>query len=206
MAIDTPGGTGPVWHVRVSPGLLIARGIFSILFGILALWWPGATLLTIAILYGAYALADGILAITGGVRSGIHHKPWGWAIIEGILGVGAGVVTFLWPGITIFVLSVLVGAWALVTGLVELTAAFRLSRVFPAAAPLSKILLGLTGVLSIALGVVILVWPALGAATLITLVAVYAIFFGALYTGLGIQLRRHPERFPAIETGSHKAA
>ena len=113
-------------------------------------------------------------------------------MLEGMLGVAAGIVTLLWPGITLFVLSIMVGVWALITGAAEITGSFELSRIFPTASTTGRILLGLSGLVSIALGVAILVWPALGAITLITMVAVYALVFGVMFVALGMHLRHHP--------------
>lgn len=174
----------------LNPRFMILRGVVSVLFGILALAWPGPGLLAIAFLYGAYAFSDGILAITTGIRRGKQHESWGLPIVEGILGVGAGIITVLWPGITLLVLSILVGVWALSTGVLEVLAALNLRNYFPEASGAGRVLLGVAGLLSIALGVIIFMMPAMGAITLLTLVASYSIIFGMILMGLGFRLHR----------------
>jgi uncharacterized membrane protein HdeD (DUF308 family) len=185
----------PSYRVQSSlnPRFLTLRGILSIAFGILALAWPEPGLVAIALLYGAYAFTDGVFAIATAVRRERHHESaesWGLPIFEGILGIGAGVVTVLWPGVTLFVLSIFVGVWALTTGVLELASAFSMYKHFPRGTTTSKVLLGIMGVLSILLGLAIFVNPTIGAVALLTLVASYAIVFGSVLVWLGSQLKR----------------
>src|SRR6185436_11000559 len=93
--------------------LLLLRGIAGILFGVLAFIWPGITLLTLIIFYGAYALLDGIFAIAAAIRGGDMQSRW-WLILIGVLGIAAGLLTFLWPGLTALVLTSFIGAWSLI--------------------------------------------------------------------------------------------
>src|SRR6476646_2648687 len=91
--------------------LLLLRGIAGIIFGVLAFVWPGITLLTMVIFYGAYALLDGIFAIGAAFRGGEAQSRW-WLIFIGVLGIAAGLLTFLWPGITALVLALFIGVWS----------------------------------------------------------------------------------------------
>ena len=101
------------------------RGLFAVLFGLFALVWPGAALRVLAILYGVYAIVDGIGALMQAFRGGdaAHRAAYG---ILGALGVVAGILVLVWPGITVLLLALLVGLWAIVTGVAEIAAAIRL--------------------------------------------------------------------------------
>lgn len=178
-------------NVQLNTKWVIMRGVFSILFGLAALSWPATTLVVITLLFGVYALADGLFAIGAGIQQERRHEPFGFTLFEGIIGVGVGVVTLFWPKITLLAISILVGVWAISTGSLELLTAFELPRisVYPKS-KVSRWLLGVMGVLSIAMGLAIFVWPILGTITLLTLIAGYAICFGALMVGLGLHLRK----------------
>src|SRR5262245_30785719 len=107
--------------------MLVLRGIAAILFGLLAWTWPGVTLVVLVMLWGAYALVDGLLAIASAI-SGASGRPWWTLALEGVAGVGAAVVTWLWPGLTAIVLLYVIAAWAIVTGVIEIVVAIRLRK------------------------------------------------------------------------------
>src|SRR4026207_159607 len=96
--------------------VLLLRGIAAIVFGVLAFAWPGLTLVTLVLLYGAFALVDGVLSLIAAFSGSAKPIPTWWLIVVGLLGIGAGVVTFLWPGITAVPLVVFIGARLLVHG------------------------------------------------------------------------------------------
>ncbi len=182
-------------HFQFNSQWVILRGIFSLLFGFIALSWPGATLIAITLLFGMYALADGIFAIGTGIQLERRQEPYGMAILEGCIGIGAGILTLFWPKITLIALSILTGIWALSTGCLEVLAAFEFSRIhWVEGSKTGRWLLGFMGILSIALGMAIFVWPVLGTITLISLVATYSICFGALTTAFGWHLRKAEKR------------
>lgn len=170
--------------------MMILRGVVSVAFGILALLWPAPGLLAIAMIFGIYALANGITTMATGVRRGKEGRSWGLLVFEGILGIGAAAVTLFWPGITLFVLSFFVGIWALAVGVLEIIGAFQLTRLFANVTTGGRVLMGIVGLLSIALGAAIFVYPGLGTVTLLTLVAAYALISGAVMIGLGFQANR----------------
>jgi uncharacterized membrane protein HdeD (DUF308 family) len=170
--------------------VLALRGAAALLFGLLALIWPGITLFALVILFGAYALVDGLFSLGAAIFGGrtgdrTDGRSRGWLVVEGIAGLVIGIVTFVWPGITTLVLLALIAAWALVTGVLEIVAAIRLRKEIR-----GEWLLALGGVLSILFGILLLVWPATGAVALVVLIGAYAVVFGAVLIGLAFRLRR----------------
>jgi uncharacterized membrane protein HdeD (DUF308 family) len=162
------------------------RGVVAVIFGLLALIWPGITVLALVALFGAYCLVDGVIAIGTALFGGVAAAGRrGWLAVEGVAGVLAGIITFAWPGITTLVLLWLIAFWALVTGVMEIVAAIRLRRELQ-----GEWLLILSGALSVLFGILLIVWPASGALALITLIGIYALIFGVALVALGFRLRR----------------
>jgi uncharacterized membrane protein HdeD (DUF308 family) len=159
------------------------RGVFAILFGIIALLMPGAALLAFVLLFAAYMLVDGVLAIIAGVTAAQRHERWGWLIFEGILDLIAGGIAVIWPVITIVAFVFLMGAWAIVTGALLFGASFRLNI------PHGRWLMGLAGAVSIIWGVLLIIWPLIGAVVLTWWIAAYALFFGVALLVLAFRLR-----------------
>jgi uncharacterized membrane protein HdeD (DUF308 family) len=163
----------------------VVRGVVAILFGVVALFMPGISLLALVVLWGAYALVDGVVNVAHAFKRARGGTSWGWLLFEGLVSVAAGVVTFLWPGITALALLVVIAVWAVITGVAEIAAAIRLRKQIT-----DEWLLGLSGALSIAFGVILLLRPQAGAVALVWLIGAYAIAFGALLIGLGMRLYR----------------
>jgi uncharacterized membrane protein HdeD (DUF308 family) len=160
---------------------LALRGLFAVLFGLLTFFMPGITLLTLVLLFGAYVLLDGIFDFVAAIRSPSHH----WALIlEGIVGIIAGILTFTWPGITAMVLLYLVAFWAIFTGVLEIVAGIRLREVLT-----GEIWLILMGVLSLLFGLFILIFPSAGALALLFWIGAYALVFGFMLIVLAFRLR-----------------
>jgi uncharacterized membrane protein HdeD (DUF308 family) len=162
---------------------LVLRGLAAIAFGILAFATPAASLLALVFVWGAYAIADGVLAIALSIRGARTLPGWGWLLAEGLVGVGAGVFTFLWPGITALVLLAVIAAWAVLTGVAEIVTAIQLRRLLR-----GEWMLAIAGILSIVFGVLLAVSPGAGALAVTWIVGVYAVLFGALLVGLGFRL------------------
>jgi uncharacterized membrane protein HdeD (DUF308 family) len=159
------------------------RGVFAIIFGIIALLMPGAALLAFVLLFAAYMLVDGIFAIVAGVRAAQRHERWGWLAFEGILDLIAGGIAVVWPLITIVVFVLLMGAWAIVTGALLFGASFRLNI------PHGRWLMTLGGAISMIWGVLLIIWPLVGAIVLTWWMAAYALFFGITMLVLAFRLR-----------------
>jgi uncharacterized membrane protein HdeD (DUF308 family) len=164
---------------------LVIRGVAAVLFGLMALIWPGITVLALVLLFGAYAILDGVLALGAAALNDARsagRRPW--LVLEGIAGILTGIVTFAWPDVTTLVLLWLIAAWAIVTGVLEVVAAVRLRREIE-----GEWVLAASGVLSVVFGLLMMVWPASGAVALVVLIGVYAIVFGAALVALGWRLR-----------------
>ena len=162
---------------------LVLRGLAAIAFGVLAFVWPQITLTALVFLWGAYALVDGAFAIAAGVKSHGENKRWWVLLLEGILGVAAGLVAFLVPGITALALLGLIAAWAMVTGAFEIAAAIQLRKHIK-----GEWLLALAGVASVLFALALLFNPAVGALALVWLIGAYSIVFGVLLIVLGVRL------------------
>ena len=163
---------------------LAARGLAAVLFGILVFVWPGVSLAVLVLLFGAYAFVDGIFALVATVRASAEGRPAWPVLVEGLAGIGAGLVTVIWPGITTLVLLYVVAAWAVITGLFEILAAVRLRADLQ-----DEWLLGLGGLASVIFGVFLFVSPGAGVLAVLWLVGGYAIFFGVVLIALALRLR-----------------
>jgi uncharacterized membrane protein HdeD (DUF308 family) len=159
------------------------RGVVAILFGIAALARPGVTVLALVVLFGIYALIDGVLSIATAIWAAGRHVRWPFAL-EGVVGIAAGIMTFAWPTITAVVLVILIGWWALITGIFEIVAAVRLRNVIR-----GEWLLALSGILSLLVGVLLVIYPVAGAVSVVWVIGAYALVFGVLLVALGIRLR-----------------
>lgn len=164
--------------------IVVLRGVLAVLFGIMCFAWPGITLAALVLLYGAYALVDGVFALVSAILGRPRAEPWWALLIEGLAGIAVGIMTFAWPGITALVLLFLIAAWSIVTGVFEIVAAIRLRREIQ-----GEWLLVLAGLLSVLFGVALVVRPGAGALAVIWLIGAYSIAFGALFIALGFRLR-----------------
>ncbi len=173
------------------------RGLAAIVFGILTLIWPGVTLTVLVLLFGAYAIVDGILSLYVAVRSGGNHV---WApLLEGIVGIVAGLVAFFLPGLTALALLFVIAAWAILTGILEVIGAVRLRRVIS-----NEWMLIFSGVLSVIFGLVLIAQPGAGALAVVWLIGIYAVIFGIAMLGLAWRLRGMQEPAHQMGTSAHQ--
>jgi uncharacterized membrane protein HdeD (DUF308 family) len=152
---------------------LVLRGVLAILFGIVAFFYTGQTLLALVFVFGFFALLNGIMLIVAAVRAGEGHLRWGLLAFSGIISVAAGIVSFVWPGLTALAIVFIVAAWAIITGVAEIAFALAMPEVLP-----QPWLAGISGALSVLFGVLLAVWPRSGAITLTWLLGIYAIVYG----------------------------
>ena len=159
----------------------VVRGVVGILFGLLVFAYTSTAIQVFVYLFGAYALLDGIVALALAFDV---SRGRGWLILSGIAGIAAGILTFLYPSATAVALVYIVAAWAILTGIFEIVAAFEWRQVLS-----DMWMLGLGGVLSIILGVLLFSSPSAGLLAWAWLIAIYAIVYGVLYIATGIRLR-----------------
>lgn len=162
---------------------LVMRGIAAVLFGIFAFAAPKGSLYALVILWGVYALVDGVFALAFAFWRGRRGLRWGWWVFHGVLGLGAGLVTFAWPGITALALVTIIAVWAMLSGIAAITAAVRLRHILS-----GEWLLATSGVLSVLCGVLLVVYPRSGALAIVWVIGTYAILAGILLTTLGLRL------------------
>jgi len=174
------------------------RGVFAVVFGALTFFWPGLFWLAVVYTFAAYALIDGIIALMSTVTGHGETGPWWALLLDGIVGIVAGMLAFLWPGITELALLYLIAAWSFVTGVFEIVAAIRLRRYIE-----GEWLLALSGAASILLGVALALAPLVGLLLVAWWVGLYAVAFGVLLLTLAFRLRglaRHTSRQQAPVT------
>lgn len=155
--------------------LIGLRGVLAIAFGVLAFVWPGITAVALVFMFAAYAILDGILTIAAAVRNRAENDRWWLTLLEGIVDIAAGVIAFLFPGLAAITLVFLIAIWAIITGVLEIAAAIHLRKEIN-----NEWALGLTGLVSIILGVIMILRPSAGLVGLVWVIATYAIIFGVL--------------------------
>lgn len=170
--------------------LIALRGVVGILFGLIALFFPGSTMLSLVILFSAYMLVDGGFTIAVAVKAARRNERWGWLTLEGIASIATGILAFLWPGLTVLAFVLLIAAWAIVSGGFMLAAAFRLK------VDHGRWWLLLGGIVSIVFGVLLVVAPMIGAVVLTLWLGAYALVFGVVLLVLAFKLRSHRDDHP----------
>ncbi|MFD1536657.1 HdeD family acid-resistance protein [Nonomuraea guangzhouensis] len=163
--------------------LVLIRGILAVIFGILALIWPAITLYVLVIFFGAYAIVSGIFSLFAGFRHDVKSRAW--LIISGIIGILAGIVAFVWPGITSLALLFVIAFWAIFGGVSEIIAGIQMRKVIE-----DEWMLIIGGILSVIFGVLLLIWPGAGALTLVWLVGIFAILYGITMIVLSFRVKK----------------
>lgn len=167
------------------------RGVLLIAFGVLAMSWPGLTLTVLILLFGIFALADGVLALALSF-SGSARDIRGWLAFMSLLAIGTGVIALLWPGLTAVALLFVVAVWALVRGMFEIVSAIRLRREIE-----HEWLLALSGAVLVLLGAMLMLFPAAGLLAVVVFMGAFAVVSGLLLLIGAFRLRRLPQRFAA---------
>jgi uncharacterized membrane protein HdeD (DUF308 family) len=164
--------------------VLALRGIFGIAFGVLALMWPTLTLLSLIGLFAAYALLSGIASVAGAIRNRRTDDDWWLMLMLGLVSIGAGVIAVMNPALTALVLVLVIGANALVTGVLDIVAAIRLRKAIE-----GEWLLALSGLASIAFGAIVFLFPETGALAMVWLISMYAFVSGGLLLAGALRAR-----------------
>jgi uncharacterized membrane protein HdeD (DUF308 family) len=159
------------------------RGVLGILFGLIALFLPGVTILSIILVFAAYAFVDGVFGIVSGIRAARQHERWGFLVLEGLVNIAAAAVAVSWPGITVVAFVLLIAFWAILTGALELAAAFRLE------VDDGRWWLVFGGLVSLVYGALLILAPIIGAVVLTWWLGVYALVFGVSLVVLAFRLR-----------------
>jgi uncharacterized membrane protein HdeD (DUF308 family) len=166
------------------------RGVFSILFALIAFFVPAATILTLVLFFAAYMLVDGVLGIVAAVRAARAGERWGLLVLEGILDIAVGVIAFVMPGLTAVAFVLLLAAWSVISGGLMAGAAFRLSKEH------GRWWLLAGGIVSIIFGVLLAIAPVLGLVVLTWWLGAYALVFGVALLALAFKLRARKDDTP----------
>jgi uncharacterized membrane protein HdeD (DUF308 family) len=164
--------------------MILLRGILAILFGIATLLMPGITLIVLVVLFGGYALLDGIILTIIAIKTRKSHSEWWLMLITGLVSIAAGILTFVWPGITAVSLFYVIIAWAMASGILEVIYAIQFRKVIEGAW-----LLVLDGIISVLFGILLISQPVVGALTVLWLIGIFAIAYGTLLVVLAFQMR-----------------
>ncbi len=164
--------------------VLLVRGIAAILFGLTAVVWPGLTIGVLIIMFGAFAIVDGVGALFAAFAHRGEAKYWWATALEGVAGIVLGVLIMVWPGISAIALLFWIAAWAIVTGVLEVVSAIQLRKEIS-----GEFWLILSGLLSVLFGVFAFLRPGAGALAVIWVIAVYAIAFGITLVMLSFKVR-----------------
>jgi uncharacterized membrane protein HdeD (DUF308 family) len=164
--------------------MLVLRGALAVVFGIAALVIPGLTLAVLIFLFGAYAFVEGVSSLYMSWMSRHANNRWWLLALEGVVGIVAGVLASVWPGLTALALLYVIAFWSIVTGVMEISAAYQLRKEID-----NEIWLGLAGAISILFGILLIVAPGAGALAVVWMIGLYAITFGIVMIMLGFRLK-----------------
>jgi uncharacterized membrane protein HdeD (DUF308 family) len=167
----------------------VVGGLLAIAFGVLAFFAPGLGIAVLVGLFAAWALIDGVTSLATGIGGRNRDKSWWLEILEGVVSIIAGIIALVFPVLAAEVLVIIIAAWAIVTGIFEIIAAIRLREQIK-----GEFWLGLAGLASILFGVILLVFPGVGALSLVWLIGSFALVFGVFLVILGWRLRGVNER------------
>lgn len=170
--------------------LIALRGVLGILFGIIALVVPVATILALVILFSAYMLVDGAFALYAAYQAARQKKKWGLLVLQGLANIAAGAVAFLWPGLTVLAFVLLLAAWTIVSGCLQLAAAFRIDQ--------GRWWFVLGGIASVIFGILLIASPLTGAVVLTWWMGAWAVVFGAFLVVAAFRLRSQRDNSPSV--------
>ncbi|MEV8639046.1 HdeD family acid-resistance protein [Streptosporangium sp. NPDC051023] len=161
----------------------LVRGVCAILFGLLAIFWPRITVYYLLIIFAAYVIANGALALFGAGR-GADFGSRGWTIFYGVVSILTGLVVFIWPQVTALVLLFFIASWAVITGILEIVVGIKLRR-----AMANEWMFIVGGVLSVLFGILLFVWPGASALAVLWLIGLMAIVYGIALVVLAFRVK-----------------
>ena len=162
----------------------VLRGVLAILFGVLAFLNVALAAIALVALFAAWAIIDGVTGLIAGWRTRSQDRNWWWSVVEGLLGIAAGIIAVLLPGMAAVALVLVIGAWAVITGALEIYGAIKLRAQIS-----GELWLVLAGIGSILFGLLLFIFPTMGVVTLTWLIGGFALVFGVLLIMLGLRLR-----------------
>lgn len=170
--------------LRRSWWLLLLRGLAAVAFGVVTFIWPQISLLTLIMVYGVYAFADGVLALVAAIRGGGMVPRW-WLALAGVVSILTAIVVFAWPDLTALILVYMIGFWSILRGALEIIGAIRLRNEIA-----NEWSLGAAGALSVIFGLILVFMPGAGAIGLLWLIATWAVLFGLLLIWVAFRLKK----------------
>ena len=165
--------------------LFLLRGLAAVIFGALSFAWPGLSLVTLILFFGAYALVDGAFALAAAIVGRGNAAIRWWLVVVGLLGIGVGVATFLTPVLTALMLLYFIAGWVIATGLLQIIGAIELRKVID-----DEWWLILDGAFSVLFGILLFIMPGAGALALIWLIALFAVAYGILMVGFAFKVKK----------------
>ena len=170
--------------------LIALRGVLGVIFGVIALVMPVATILALVLLFSAYMVVDGAIAIYAAIRAARKKEGWGFLLFQGIASLAAAAIAFMWPGLTVVAFVLLIAAWSIVSGCLMLAAAMRTEQ--------ARWWLVLGGAAALLYGFLMIVAPLSGAVVLTWWLGAFALVFGAALIILSLKLRSRYSGRPAV--------
>jgi len=170
--------------------LIALRGVLGVIFGVIALVMPIATILALVLLSSAYMVVDGAIAIYAAIRAARKQEGWGFLLFQGIASLAAAAIAFMWPGLTVVAFVLLIAAWSIVSGCLMLAAAMRTEQ--------ARWWLVLGGAAALLYGFLMIVAPLSGAVVLTWWLGAFALVFGAALIILSLKLRSRYSGRPAV--------
>lgn len=174
---------------------LLLRGLLAIAFGVFVWMQPGISLATMVLLFGAFALAEGVLGVVTAISGRKGNDDWWVLLLWGLVSIGIGVLTFAAPGITAFVLLFYIAVWAIAVGVLQIIAAVRLRKEIE-----GEWLLGLAGLAAVAFGVLLIVRPGEGVLSVLMVISVYAVLSGILLVILSLKVRNFSAKIAGLRS------
>jgi uncharacterized membrane protein HdeD (DUF308 family) len=165
--------------------IFLLRGIFALIFGVVAVFYPASAFLALVLIFGAFALVDGILTLIAAFTSNAKSENWWWLILSGILGIIVGILTLIQPAAMAGALVLIIGVWALINGVFQIITAIRIRKLIT-----GEFWLILSGLFAAIFGILVLTNPFAGVFAMGLLIGIYAIIFGITLIGLSLSLRK----------------
>lgn len=164
--------------------MFLLRGVLALVFGVVAILFPASAFISLVLIFGAFAFVDGVFALIAGITA--KSENWLWLILEGVIGIFIGVVTLIQPAAMGEAWLILIAVWAVLTGIFEVVTAIKIRKTIE-----GEFWMILSGLISVAFGVLVLLNPMSGAVAIGFIIGIYAVMFGAALIALSLRLRRH---------------